>query len=85
MAFEQGLADRFADALPAEVQASLLARSMDRSLVWESLRWLRGLWDGPLVLKGVLGRDKERMLAQVRTAIEQPDRAGLRAEWMRGL
>lgn len=38
-----------------------------------------------LVLKGVLGRDKERMLAQVRTAIEQPDRAGLRAEWMRGL
>lgn len=38
-----------------------------------------------LVLKGVLGRDRERMLAQVRTAIEQPDHAGLRAEWMRGL
>ena len=38
-----------------------------------------------LVLKGVLGRDKERMLAQVRTAIDQPNRAGLRAEWMRGL
>lgn len=48
------LAEHPADALPAEVQASLLARSMDRSLVWESLRWLRGLWDGPLVLKGVL-------------------------------
>lgn len=38
-----------------------------------------------LVLKGVLGRDKARMLAQVRAAIEQPDHAGLRAEWMRGL
>lgn len=48
------LAEEAADALPTDVQASLLARSMDRSLVWESLRWLRGLWDGPLVLKGVL-------------------------------
>lgn len=38
-----------------------------------------------LVLKGVLGRDKARMQAQVRAAIEQPDHAGLRAEWMRGL
>ena len=38
-----------------------------------------------LVLKGILGRDKQRMLAQVRGAIEQPDHAGLRAEWMRGL
>lgn len=38
-----------------------------------------------LVLKGVLGRDKDAMLAQVRTAIEQPEHAGLRAEWMRGL
>ncbi len=38
-----------------------------------------------LVLKGVLGRDKESMLAQVREAIERPDHAGLRTEWMRGL
>ena len=38
-----------------------------------------------LVLKGVLGRDKASMLTQVRTAIEHPDHAGLRAEWMRGL
>lgn len=38
-----------------------------------------------LVLKGILGRDKQRMLAQVRQAIEQPGHAGLRAEWMRGL
>ena len=34
-------------------QAALLNRTMDRSLVWESLQWLRDLWDGPLLLKGV--------------------------------
>jgi radical SAM superfamily enzyme YgiQ (UPF0313 family) len=38
-----------------------------------------------LVLKGTLGADKARMLAQVRQAIEQPQQAGLRQEWQRGL
>lgn len=38
-----------------------------------------------LVLKGALGADKQRMLVQVRQAIEQPQRAGLRQEWQRGL
>ena len=38
-----------------------------------------------LVLKGVLGADKERMLAQVRQAISRPEQARLRPEWMRGL
>ncbi len=38
-----------------------------------------------LVLKGVLGADKPRLLAQVRTAIETPEKAGLRPEWMRAL
>jgi radical SAM superfamily enzyme YgiQ (UPF0313 family) len=38
-----------------------------------------------LVLKGVLGADKARMLAQVRQAIEQPQQAHLRQEWQRGL
>ena len=38
-----------------------------------------------LVLKGVLGSDKARMLAQVRQAIEQPQQARLRQEWQRGL
>jgi radical SAM superfamily enzyme YgiQ (UPF0313 family) len=38
-----------------------------------------------LVLKGVLGVDKARMLAQVRQAIEQPQNARLRQEWQRGL
>ncbi|MGO4392477.1 alpha-hydroxy acid oxidase [Variovorax sp. M-6] len=38
----------------AQLQAALLARSMDRTLVWEQLDWLRRLWDGPLILKGLL-------------------------------
>ena len=38
-----------------------------------------------LVLKGTLGADKVRMLAQVRKAIEQPQQAHLRQEWQRGL
>lgn len=38
-----------------------------------------------LVLKGTLGAEKERMLAQVRTAIEQPQHAGLRPAWARAL
>jgi len=38
-----------------------------------------------LVLKGVLGKEKEHLLKQVRTAIEAPDRIHLRPEWARGL
>jgi radical SAM superfamily enzyme YgiQ (UPF0313 family) len=38
-----------------------------------------------LILKGTLGKDKQRLLDSVRTAIEQPDEASLRAEWQRGL
>lgn len=38
-----------------------------------------------LVLKGTLGRDKERLLVQIHQAVAHPERANLRAEWMRGL
>ncbi|MDP2745449.1 radical SAM protein [Pseudomonas sp.] len=38
-----------------------------------------------LVLKGNLGADKARLLDQVRQAIAQPQQAGLRQEWQRGL
>ena len=37
-----------------------------------------------LVLKGTLGRDKERLLKQVRTALSDPGVTGLRPEWARG-
>lgn len=38
-----------------------------------------------LILKGTLGADKERLLAQVRQAIDTPDQAPLRPVWARGL
>ena len=38
-----------------------------------------------LVLKGTLGADKERLLAQVRQAIASPEKAHLRPAWARGL
>jgi len=44
----------------ASLQAALLTRAMDRSLTWESLAWLRRLWKGPLLLKGVLHPDDAR-------------------------
>lgn len=36
-----------------------------------------------LVLKGVLGKDKQKLLAQIEQAIEHPNEADLRAEWIR--
>ena len=38
-----------------------------------------------LILKGTLGADKERLLAQVRQAIAAPDQVHLRPAWARGL
>lgn len=38
-----------------------------------------------LILKGTLGRDRERMLGEIEQALEDPDGSGLRPEWMRGL
>jgi len=38
-----------------------------------------------LVLKGVLGKDKEKLLAQVNLAINTPSSVFLREEWQRGL
>jgi radical SAM superfamily enzyme YgiQ (UPF0313 family) len=38
-----------------------------------------------LVLKGILGNDKEALLKQVRQAQQEPNHANLRQEWQRGL
>jgi hypothetical protein len=38
-----------------------------------------------LVLKGVLGKDKDRLLSTIDTAINQPGMIPLREEWQRGL
>lgn len=58
-AFANLQSDGDAPASPA-VQAALLTRAMDRTLAWDSLGWLRGLWKGPLLLKGVLRGDDAR-------------------------
>ncbi|MCB2219102.1 MAG: B12-binding domain-containing radical SAM protein [Bacteroidetes bacterium] len=36
-------------------------------------------------LKGILDRDKERLLSELEQAVSRPDQAGLRQEWQRGL
>jgi (S)-mandelate dehydrogenase len=46
--------------LSPQAQAALMSREMDRRLVWENLDWLRRLWDGPLLIKGVLHPDDAR-------------------------
>jgi radical SAM superfamily enzyme YgiQ (UPF0313 family) len=38
-----------------------------------------------LVLRGNLNRDKTELLKRIQMALEHPDTAGLREEWMRGL
>ena len=38
-----------------------------------------------LILKGTLGADKQRLLHEIRVAIEAPQAAGLRPAWSRGL
>jgi isopentenyl diphosphate isomerase/L-lactate dehydrogenase-like FMN-dependent dehydrogenase len=41
-------------------QASSLAREVDSSLEWSDLRWLRDLWPGKLVLKGIMTPEDAR-------------------------
>lgn len=38
-----------------------------------------------LVLKGILGQDKEKLVRQVDDAVNKPDLTKLRQEWQRGL
>jgi hypothetical protein len=38
-----------------------------------------------LVLKGILGKDKRKLMDTVRAALERPGSVPLRQEWMRGL
>lgn len=41
----------------AQAQGALFHRSMDRTLAWDSLAWLRQVWKGPLLIKGVLNHE----------------------------
>ena len=63
----------------AEMEQLLLALELRRTVFRSdhASNWL--------VLKGTLDAEKDRLLAQVRSAIEQPQHARLRPEWARGL
>lgn len=47
-------------ASSAQAQAALLARSMDRRLIWDDVSWLRSKWDGPVLIKGILHAEDAR-------------------------
>jgi (S)-mandelate dehydrogenase len=49
----------------AQTQAALLSRATDRTLKWDSLKWIRQHWPGPLLLKGILTE------ADARRAVER--------------
>lgn len=38
-----------------------------------------------LVLKGILNRDKNKLMLRINAVLDEPENAGLREEWMRGL
>lgn len=38
-----------------------------------------------LILKGILNRDKDELLKRIHAVLDEPENAGLREEWMRGL
>ena len=35
-------------------------KALDPSVTWKDLEWVRGLWKGPLIIKGVLDADDAR-------------------------
>jgi L-lactate dehydrogenase (cytochrome) len=42
-----------------------LNQQFDRGVTWEDAAWLRGVWDGPLVIKGVLTADDAQRAADI--------------------
>jgi radical SAM superfamily enzyme YgiQ (UPF0313 family) len=67
------------DALFREIEQLLQALELKRTVFRSdhASNWL--------VLKGTLGAEKPRLLAEVRAAIERPQAAALRPAWARGL
>lgn len=48
----------------ASIGAYVERELVDRRATWDRLRWLRGVWDGPIAVKGVVGvGDAERAVA----------------------
>lgn len=53
------------EASSPETQAALLSRKMDASFDWEALAWLRDLWPGRLMVKGLLRSDDALRCAEL--------------------
>jgi radical SAM superfamily enzyme YgiQ (UPF0313 family) len=89
VSFPQGMEryrERFPDFEPLDQQSLFLElQQFIEALELKDTVFRSDHASNALVLKGILGADKERILAQVQTAIERPERARLRPEWMRGL
>lgn len=90
VSFPQGEA-RFRDGFGGDYEP-LDQQGLFQEMLWllESLRLEQTIFRSDhasnyLVLKGTLNRDREKLLAQVRSAIERPGSVALRPEWMRGL
>jgi L-lactate dehydrogenase (cytochrome) len=45
-----------------------IARNFDRSMTWKDIDWVRGQWDGPIVMKGIL--DPEDAKAAVKAGAQ---------------
>ncbi len=81
--FQQGFSGDFAQLTQHELFAEM-------QLFLETLQLEKTIFRSDhasnyLVLKGILGRDKDRMLQQIRQALSNPASAPLRQEWQRGL
>ena len=81
---------RFRAAWPDWRPLSQVGLFREMELLLESLDLRRTLFRADhasnwLVLRGTLGADKARLLAEVRAAIAHPETAGLRSAWGRGL
>ncbi|GGD03868.1 radical SAM protein [Halopseudomonas salina] len=89
VSFPQGMEryrDRFPDFEPLDQQSLFLElQQFIQELDLRDSVFRSDHASNALVLKGTLGADKERILEQVKNAIERPERARLRPEWMRGL
>ena len=89
VSFPQG-EDRFRAAFPDWEPLDQHGLFVEMELFLQALELKRTMFRSDhasnwLVLKGTLGAEKERLLAQVRTAINQPEAARLRPAWARGL
>jgi L-lactate dehydrogenase (cytochrome) len=61
------LGDRLAGQT-ATAMAEFINRSFDPSVTWDDLEWMRDVWGGPVVLKGVLRAEDAKRAAEIGVA-----------------